>query len=67
MSIELYDKKEAAKVLRVSIVTLDRLRKSGLLPYRKVGAQVRFLPEDIQIYLEKSSGSTWKTKTRAQA
>ena len=51
MIVELLDKKKVAGILGISIVTLDRLRKSRALPYRKVGSQVRFLPEDIQAYL----------------
>jgi excisionase family DNA binding protein len=63
--MELYTKKQAAAVLKISTVTIDRLRHSGALPYRKIGAQVRFLPEDLQKYLETSLGSAWKSKTRS--
>ena len=63
---ELYNKRKAAAILGISTVTLDRLRQSGLLPYRKIGRQIRFLPEDIQAYLEKASGTAWAVKTRGQ-
>jgi excisionase family DNA binding protein len=52
---ELLNKKKAAAVLGISTVTVDRLRRTGLLPYRKIGCQVRFLPEDIRAYLDKVS------------
>jgi len=52
---ELLNKKKAAAVLGISTVTVDRLRQAGLLPYRKIGCQVRFLPEDIRVYLDKVS------------
>jgi predicted site-specific integrase-resolvase len=52
---ELLNKKKAAAVLGISTVTLDRLRQMGLLPYRKIGGQIRFLPEDIRAYLDKAA------------
>jgi excisionase family DNA binding protein len=58
---ELFNKREAAKILKISTVTLDRLRQSGQMPYRRVGSQVRFLPEDIEVYLEKASVKEAKT------
>ena len=53
--IEVYDKKQAASILKISVVTLDRLWKAGLLTHRRIGAQVRFLPEDIKEYLERAA------------
>jgi predicted site-specific integrase-resolvase len=52
---ELLNKKKAAAILGISTVTLDRLRQSGLLTCRKIGSQIRFLPEDLRIYLDKVS------------
>jgi len=53
MVVELLDKKKVSAILGISSVTLDRLRRSGALPCRKVGCQIRFLPQDIEAYLEK--------------
>lgn len=61
---ELFNKRRAAKILGISTVTLDRLRQSGLLPYRKIGCQIRFLPEDIQVYLERSLNTTSPSGTK---
>lgn len=52
---ELFNKKQAASILRISTVTLDRLRQSGLLSCRKIGGQIRFLPEDLRTYLDRVS------------
>jgi hypothetical protein len=55
---ELMDKKAAAEALGgISTVTVDRLRQTGKLPYRKIGAQVRFTPEDIEMFIEASAGT----------
>lgn len=40
------DKKEAAEILKVSEVTIDRLRKKGL-PSHTIGKQVRFDEEEL--------------------
>ena len=47
MNLSLIDKKTAATLLGVSVVTVDRLRKDGSLPYRQIGGLIRFTPEDI--------------------
>ena len=52
---DLLDKKQAAAILKISTVTLDRLRQSGLLSCRKIGGQIRFLPEDLRTYLDRVS------------
>ncbi|MCL2722173.1 MAG: helix-turn-helix domain-containing protein [Treponema sp.] len=46
------NKKEAAKLLRVSTETIDRYRKKGKLPYRKIGDRVLFTESDITTFLE---------------
>jgi len=56
MDIELLNKKKTAAILGISTVTLDRLRRLGLLPYRQVGCQIRFTPEDIKTYLDRAAG-----------
>jgi excisionase family DNA binding protein len=52
--LELLNKKQAATELGVSTVTLDRLRKSGRLQFRKIGSQIRFLPEDLDAFIANS-------------
>jgi len=51
---DLLTKREAARYLRVSEPTLDRLRKQGELHAVKVGCQIRFrIREDLQSYLSR--------------
>ena len=52
--IELLNKRDAAKTLGISPVTVDRLRKSGELPFRRIGSQIRFLPEDLDKFVRNS-------------
>lgn len=49
---ELISKKEAARLLDVSIATLDKLRKDGLKWYR-VQSNVRFKRNEVLEYAEK--------------
>jgi excisionase family DNA binding protein len=58
----LIDKRAAAEALGISTVTVDRLRKSGKLPYRQIGGLVRFCPDDVEQYI-KAAG----VNTRAEA
>jgi predicted DNA-binding transcriptional regulator AlpA len=51
----LLNKKAAAQALGVSPVTVDRLRRSGSLPYRKIGSMVRFIPADIDDFIQRSA------------
>jgi len=45
---ELLDRRQAANLLKVGVITLDRLRKAGKLSYVKIGGLIRFTPEDIE-------------------
>ena len=47
----LLDKHQAARILRVSIKTLDRLRQQGLLQAVKVRGCVRFHLDDIEQFV----------------
>lgn len=51
-----YSKKETAKILGVSIQTLDRLMANGTITYYKTSpyksAKVRFLEEDVNKFLK---------------
>jgi len=50
----LLNKQQAAEILGIAPVTVDRLRKSGKLKYRQIGAKIRFLEKDITDFIEKS-------------
>jgi excisionase family DNA binding protein len=49
-----YTKEEAAKYLKVSLITIDRARKVGLLAWRKIGDRVVFTQADIDAFLSAS-------------
>lgn len=57
---ELIDRKTAAEMLKIGVATLDRLRKSGKIPYVQIGHLVRFTPEDIEVCIK-----NFKVKTPA--
>ena len=50
----LLDRQAAATILGISTVSIDRLRRSGNLPYRKFGKLIRFLPEDLDKFIASS-------------
>jgi len=47
------NKKELAKKLDISIVTIDRLRKKGL-PFHKLGAKIVFDYEEVTKWIKES-------------
>lgn len=47
----LLDKKETAARLKVCTRTVDYWRKKKSLPYVKVGGSIRFLPADIEGFI----------------
>lgn len=49
------DIKGLAKLIGVSIPTLNRLKKSGKLPHHKIGGRVLFFPEDIDCLMNSSA------------
>jgi excisionase family DNA binding protein len=59
---ELIDRKEAAARLKIGIVTLDRLRKAGKIPYLQIGALIRFTAEGIEECIENLKVSTEAAK-----
>ena len=61
---ELFTKKEAAKFLQMSVVSLDRLRQQGLLRYRRLGGQIRFLPCDLEDFIIASVDGGWERQVR---
>jgi excisionase family DNA binding protein len=48
------DAQDVAEILGVSLRTIDRLRQSGSLTFRRVGHQIRFVPQDVADYLDRS-------------
>lgn len=46
---------DAARVLRVSVRTLFRIRQTGQISYVQVGRRYRFTPEQIEQYIRKST------------
>lgn len=49
----LLTKKEAADCLRISVATLDCIRKRGLVTPIKIGARVYYTPAELRCLLEK--------------
>lgn len=47
-------KKEICEIYAISLPTVNRMMKRGM-PYYKVGKLVRFYPEEVKEWIEKSS------------
>ena len=56
---ELFTDKEASAYLRVSQVTLWRLRKDRKINFRRVASKIVYLREDIDAYLDKNKRSAF--------
>ena len=54
---EIYNKTDAARELKISVETINRNLKNGKLPYRKIGASVRFTENDLATFLERCAVS----------
>lgn len=50
-----YTDKEAAEFLRISPVSLWRLRKAGAIKYRRVGNRIIYTSRDLQNFLERNA------------
>ena len=50
--ITVFDKKSAAKTLGISLNTLNRYKKLGKIPYRKIGDRVVFTESDLTAFLD---------------
>jgi len=61
MDYKLLKKNDVSKSLGISCVTIDRLRRSGKLPYRKIGKMVRFLEQDIESFIINSKATEWQS------
>jgi excisionase family DNA binding protein len=51
-SINLLNKQETAERLNISQRTLDNRIKAGTIPYLKLGKLIRFLPSDIEQFIQ---------------
>lgn len=54
MEKEIYTDKEASQFLRLSQVSLWRLRKEGKITFRRVASKIVYLREDLDAYLERN-------------
>lgn len=64
---ELRTKAETAKILRISIATIDRRIKTGSIEFYRVGWQILFSREQIQNYLLKDENKRIKRRTKKTA
>lgn len=48
---KVFNKKEAAKALGVSTETLDRYKKEGKLPHRRIGDRILLTESDLSAFL----------------
>lgn len=53
-SLPLYDVKDVASLLGVSVSTVRRLVRAGEVPAMRIRRQLRFDPRDIEAYLARS-------------
>ena len=68
MSVDVFTRSETARMLRVSLRTLDRWAQDGMVRFIKLGngpkAPVRFRKSDIEAFLD-SHASITKQNVRA--
>jgi excisionase family DNA binding protein len=50
--VKVFNKKEAAKALNISVETLNRYKKAGKLPFHQIGDRVVFTENDLLTFLE---------------
>ena len=48
----IYNKKEFAKTIGISVDTVNRYLKNGKLPHRKIGDRVVFTEGDLKAFLD---------------
>jgi predicted site-specific integrase-resolvase len=51
---QIYTDREASEFLRISQVTLWRLRKAGKITFRRVASKIVYLREDLENYLNQN-------------
>lgn len=52
---DLLTEAQAMQELKLSKSSMQRHRRSGLLPFRKIGGKVRYTPSDLHIFLERTA------------
>lgn len=50
--LQLMDKARTAQRLNISTRTLDNRIKAGVIPFVKLGKLIRFIPADVQQFIE---------------
>jgi hypothetical protein len=51
----LYDVSQAAKELGSSPISVRRKTKLGEIPHRRMGGLIRYTPQDLQDYIDRSA------------
>lgn len=59
---QLFTDKEASEMLRISKVTLWRIRKKGKIEFRRIGEKVFYTKQDIDNYLENQKRAAYAQK-----
>jgi hypothetical protein len=49
---QIFNKKNAARALNISVETLDRYKKNGRLPYHLIGDRVIYTETDLNFFLK---------------
>jgi len=64
----LYNKKNAAQALGISVETLDRYKKNGKLPFHQIGDRILFTENDLNTFIDACAvSSTVKPSVREKA
>jgi len=50
----LYDKEEAAQILKLPKTSIDWLLRKSILPRHKIAGKIRFTLDDLQVFVEAS-------------
>jgi len=51
----LYDKREAAEILNISVSSIEWLLRTGRLPHRKISGKIRFTRGDLEAFIDASA------------
>ena len=51
----LYDVSQAAKELGISPISVRRKTRQGEIPHRRMGGLIRYTPQDLQEYIDRSA------------
>jgi excisionase family DNA binding protein len=51
----LYDVSQAAKELGISPISVRRKTRLGEIPHRRLGGLIRYTPQDLQDYVDRSA------------